>query len=268
MTPAAVRPALIRAFFASRRALDLLVIGLARGLLDGFWLGVLSDERLAAIDASYYEGRRQYLDRTYNTKGLWDWERECVEAHFAPGARVVVTGAGGGREVLALAGMGFEATGYECNATLRDFGNGLLAGTSARILPVERDVWPDTVQRFDCAVVGWGSYMLIPGRARRTAFLRAAVRSLAPGAPVLLSFFHREGSPLYFRAVAGVAAVLRLLSGAPTREPGDALAPTFVHYFTQRQIEDELAAAGFELVTYGTREYGHAVARVRSAGHG
>ena len=47
-----------------------------------------------------------YRDDAWNTQGLFDWERELVDAHFPKAARIAVLAAGGGREVLALRDLG------------------------------------------------------------------------------------------------------------------------------------------------------------------
>jgi hypothetical protein len=55
--------------------------------------------------------------------------------------------------------------------------------------------------------------------------------------------------------------VLRRLRRAERVEPGDVLVPNFTHWFTRREVEAELAAAGFSLVHFATSPYGHAVGR-------
>jgi hypothetical protein len=44
-------------------------------------------------------------------------------------------------------------------------------------------------------------------------------------------------------------------------EVGDSLVPNYVHYFTKAQLESEMTAAGFELVSFERVPYGHAVGR-------
>ena len=40
-----------------------------------------------------------------------------------------------------------------------------------------------------------------------------------------------------------------------------ALVPNFAHYFTEAELQAELAAGGFELEVYATAPVGHAIAR-------
>jgi len=239
---------------------------------DGVWLGLFDREKLAVLDAQFYAqatepvegGRAGYDAAEWNRQGLWEWEAAAVDAHFPPGGRVVVTGAGGGREVLGLLGLGFDAVGYEPNADLVAAGRRVLAqdGHGDRLRPMERDAWPADAGACDGVVVGWGSYTLIPGRANRVAFLRRLRGALEPGAPVLVSFFVR-GNEATSRRIAQVANVVRRLRRAEPVEVGDGLVPNFVHGFVEAELAAELAEAGFGLVHYAGAPYGHAVARAR-----
>lgn len=245
------------------------VVRLAKGVLDGFWLGVLGDAQLDAVDAHYYGKQPEYLDAGYTGSGLRPFEERAVDQYFGNCRTVVVTGAGGGREVLALLRRGIDAVGYECNAAFVAHGRDLLAGEGHpdRIRTCSRDLWPPAAGPCDGVVVGWGSYMLIRSRSRRVAFLRAARSQLPDGAPIMLSFFARTSDSMYLRSVRAVGTPLRRLRRHPPLELGDALAPNFVHYFDRNEISRELEAAGFELVHYGTTDYGVAVGIAAPATH-
>lgn len=239
---------------------------------DGVWLGLLDRDALAAVDERFYAqatepvdgGRLSYDAAAWNRQGLWEWEAAAVDAHFPPGGRVVVTGAGGGREVVGLLARGFDAVGYEPNADLVAAGRAVLAedADGDRLRPMERDVWPADAGACDAVVVGWGSYTLMPGRASRVAFLRGLRGAVEPGAPVLVSFFVR-GNEGTSRRIAQVANVVRRLRRAEPVEVGDGLVPNFVHGFSEAEIAEELAEAGFGVVHYADAPYGHAVARAR-----
>lgn len=248
-----------------RRALNAL-----NACFDGFWLGMLDRDDLDRLDEHFYGvghdemgGRAfSYRDDAHNRSGLQDWEQAAIERHFPAGGRVIVTGAGGGREVLALLERGFDAVGYEPNAALVTAGTGLLdeLGHPGRLRPCRRDAFPDSGERGDAVLVGWGSYMLIPGRERRVAFLRTARAALPAGAPLLCSFFVRRPDARYFAILAATANAVRRLRGRERVEVGDTLAENFVHRFTREEVERELARGGFRMVSYAARPYGHAVA--------
>lgn len=260
----------VRTYIAARKARDRLFRAL-NACFDGFWLGLLSREDLHALDETFYETRREsvdgrlytYLDEDYNSRGLAEWEEAVVEEHFSPGSRVIVTGAGGGREVLALLDRGFDAVGYEPNAGFVAAGGELLLrrGHGDRLRQSRRDAFPAEAGRCDAVIVGWGSYMLIAGRARRIEFLSQARSRLDEGDPILVSFFAIGRKPRYFELTAGIANVIRRLRRSEPVESGDTFVPNYAHYFTRDEIVDELRAGGFELVSFEAQPYAHAVGR-------
>jgi hypothetical protein len=240
-------------------------------VLDGVWLGAFDREGLAALDETHYArlidrargSAFSYSDETWNTSGLQPWEAVAVDGHFPPGGRVVVTGAGGGREVLALLERGFDAVGFEPQPDLVSAGRGILGrrGAGDRVHHAPRDAFPAQAGPADAVLVGWGSYMLMPGRARRIAFLGSARAHLPEGAPVILSFFVRSAAERDYDRLAAVANLVRRLRRAERVEVGDALRPNYVHLFTREEIAGELHEAGFTLVAYRAEPYGHAIAR-------
>jgi SAM-dependent methyltransferase len=245
--------ALARAAIASWRIPGFLYRA-GRALVNGIWLGLLSDAGLRALDERYYDGETTYRTDAWNERGLFDWERELVDEHFAAGGRIAVPACGGGREVLALLGAGYDATGYESHPGLAAYGNGFLAEREYpdRVRAVDRDSFPEAVGACDGVVVGWQAFSLLHGHERRVAFLAGARRSLAGDGPVLLSFFSRDGDSRELRWTAGIAGAIPRPGRWPPVELGDTLAPNRVHVFSRAEIEAELAAAGFALAEYRT----------------
>lgn len=246
-------------------ATNLVLHGL-RGLVEGFWLGVLSRDQWRRIDEEFYSTTAQYYDERYNGTGLFGWERAAVDKHFGGATKIVVTSAGAGREILALAAEGRRVIGYEPHRGLVEEGWRLIrsAGHDGKLLHQSpRDRWP-TGATGDAAIVGWGAYMLMAGRETRVRYLAGAAAALPPGAPVLLSFVVRPyGEHHRFATSAAVATFLRrfLKRDDLTISTGDALHPGLVHMFTRDQIANELAEGGFELVEFSTEPYGWAVGR-------
>lgn len=247
---------------------------LLQGVFVGVWLGVLDRAALAAVDAHYYARQREpvgdralpYGDPGHIFSGLFDWERAAVDAHFPAGGRVVVTGAGAGREVASLRDLGFEADGFEPNAAMRDAGARAFAaaGRPERIAACERDAFPATAAA-DAVVVGWTSISHMPTRAGRVAFLRGARAVLPPGGHMLVSYWNRPAQDRYMRVVWRVSSVVRRLLNREATEFGDVLAPLFVHCFDAAGIEAELRLAGFEPIVSAIEPYPHTVARVASS---
>jgi hypothetical protein len=238
---------------------------MGRGVFDGIWLGLLSREQLARIDHRYYDEAPEYLTESHNLRGLFGWERDAVERHFGGVRSIVVTSAGGGREMLALAKAGYQVAGYEPHLELTRFGNQLLAreGANARIHACARDVWPPAAEPADAVVVGWSGYMLTQGRAARVEFLRGAARHLPPGAPVLVSFFAAEYRDVRLRTAARLGTRLRRLRGREPVQLGDALLPNLVHFFSRDELAAEFADGGIDLIDFGDTDCGWAVGQTR-----
>ena len=264
-------PGLWRAFAPSRRGLGRTLKGV-QAVFDGLWLGALGPDDLAAIDARFYQSHGGdeplFAADGHNTGGLNDWEAEVADEYLPAGSRVVVTAAGGGREVLALAERGLTAAGFEPNPALVQAGRALLerrhSGGRASLDPCPRDVFPPAAGPCDAVVVGWGSYIHIQGRDARVALLRQARARLPAGAPLLVSFWERpRGQERYFRVVRACARPLRALRRLPPPELGDTMRQSYVHWFTRAEVEGELAEAGFEVVRYRSEPYAHAVAVAR-----
>ena len=116
--------------------------------------------------------------------------------------------------------------------------------------------------RFDAAVIGWGGYMHIQHAPRRVIFLRKLRELLPVGGPILISFFTRREQSKYFFIVYWVARVAKAISGSSLPvERGDNMDGSFDHHFTSDEIRAECKAAGFEVLVFHQRPYGHVVAR-------
>jgi hypothetical protein len=222
---------------------------LGRVAFVGFWLGVLDRRTLHVIDDLAYRRRPLYQNPEYNRRGLFEWEREAIESYFPDRGRLTVIGAGGGREVLALSAMGYDVAGVECNRVLIEAANRLLreAGSGSTVSWLPRDAAPRDRGHLDGAIVGWGAYTLMVGSQRRIRFLRGLAESLASGAPVLISFNTWDGRVRHVRWIHLVANTIRRILRREPVEPGDDLAPSFIHHFTAQQVERELSEGGYEL---------------------
>jgi SAM-dependent methyltransferase len=222
-----------------------------QGVYEGAWLGLLRRADLHLVDERFYDRNASYHDDAHNLRGLLPWETEALE-FFGGCRRLLLIGAGGGREVLALSRLGYEVEGYECNRALAAFADGFLPrhGSAARVHYLPRDQAPPAGEPFDGVILGWSSYTLIAGRAHRIDLLRRLLPLARPGGPILLSFFTRGGDTPRFRISSAVANAIRTVLRRERAEPGDALMPNFVHYFVSREIGTELREAGWEPVRF------------------
>jgi hypothetical protein len=235
---------------------------MTRDGLSALFLGLLSDEGLDRACSLAYEARSEFCDEKYTRSGLRAWEHDFVNHYLSPGMRVLVSSAGGGREVLALFRLGFEVCAFECNTKIAAWGNAFLdtEGVSVRILPAAAGECPSDLPRFDAVIIGWASYHHIRPAERRIRFLRSIRAHIGGGGPVLLSYLEQTG-PRSLRPSRWANRIRRLL-GRAMLEPGDIFGPPPMHLFTREEIEAELQQAGFRLHAYGKAGYPYAVAVV------
>jgi hypothetical protein len=232
-------------------------------MFKGFWLGILPKHVLHQVDEYYYDNVDMYHDEGYHLSGLLAWEQAAVDAYFQNCHTLMLLGAGGGRETIALAKQGFQVDGFECHPQLAKFAHQLLSQHhqgDSKICTLDRDACPPGDQLYDGIIVGWGAYMLVQGKPQRIHFLQQLRQKMPAKAPLLISFYHHPKTDRYFGLVHFVGSTIRKLLGRPSLDRGDDLAPEYVHYFNQAEIVEELKAGGFDLAFYGDRPYGHAVA--------
>lgn len=227
------------------------------------WLAVLRERDRQATTDLYYDSADPYQNDEYNRLGLQAWERSAVERWFPERGRILVAGAGGGREVYGLTRLGFTAEGFEPNQRLSEHASRWLEreGVAARVHAAGASGVPVAIQgHYDGVLIGWGAYNHITPRARRVEFLAELRGLLKPGSAVILSFHARPEEARHFRRVSRLAnLVRRLWPGAAPVEEGDWVWLAFEHYFTRYEVEAELAAAGFRMVHHSTVDYAHAV---------
>jgi hypothetical protein len=251
----------VRLYDSSRRAFDASV-NAARAVFVGTWLGLLDRRSLHAADALYYRRARLYHDAQYNLGGLSPWEADVVERHFQGCRSVIVSAAGGGREVIALERRGLKAFAFECNPELIAVANELLSreGLTGRVVLAPRDECPTAIPTCDGVIVGWTSYTLMQHRSIRVRFLRQLRAHVPVGAPLLLSFFMRRRATRHLRLVAATANVFRFINRRERAELGDDLVPNFAHHFSEDELASEADAGGFRLTEVSREGYPHAVA--------
>jgi hypothetical protein len=224
-------------------------------LHEGFWLGFLDADDLTTITLQSFQQSRMYNGPEHNLSGLFPWEREAIDRFFRPGSRILVPACGGGRELLALHHLGFQADGFECTPSLVETSRRLLQQleipSTVALCPANEV--PLALPMYDGILVGWGAYTHICGSTRRIAFLRKLRASLAPGNPLLVSFWIRQPSALDENRIFWLGKRIGFLLGRNTEpvELGDHVSDRgYYHRFVQEEIEAELHAAGFPVCHY------------------
>lgn len=241
------------------------LVRFAEAMHEGFWLGCLSADELNAVTAEHFDQSRYYASAEHNLSGFFEWEKPLVDGCFRRGSRILVAGAGAGREVLALRKAGFDAEGFECSLPLVRASEQIFSrlGESRYLTFCEPDSVPPGPPIYDGLVVGWGAYTHIPTKARRIAFLQALGRRALPHSPLLISFFARSSGSRDEVLVHRTARLARffLRGRKEPLELGDRISfARFVHRFSRNEAEAELKTAGFRVAQHGEEgDLGYAV---------
>jgi len=222
---------------------------------EGFWLGWLSPDDLNALTAGHFDQSQFFSSNVHNRSGFFEWEREMLDRFFTQGSRVLVAGAGGGREVLALRRSGFAAEGFDCNRVLVKASERLFdeLGESRHVIYCPPDTVPPGSPTFDALVVGWTVYTHIPTKQRRIRFLEALRKRALENAPLLISFFARVSSSRQDALSHRLARFWSFFSRArkDAVEIGDHINyARYTHSFTEQELSEELLAAGFRITHF------------------
>jgi SAM-dependent methyltransferase len=218
------------------------------------------DGTLEAYNDLTYGATRVYDASTpvFRTR-LFNWEAELVDRVFPkPPSRILVGGAGGGREAFELVARGYEVTAFEPSEVLA---RSMAEKAKERAAPVDvllgryedlprlRDFASrqpvDLTARphYAAALLGWSSFSHIRRREGRIATLQrfAAVTD----GPVIASFFLRPPSTR-----PRVHPLARLSIARGWRSEGDSFTPHigYFHLSSADELAHEVADAGLVLV--------------------
>jgi hypothetical protein len=236
-----------------------------------------SVERLAAD--LHYGASPRYTD--IRGHGFYPFEVRAVRDHFPPPpARILVPGAGGGREMIALLKLGYRVVGFDpVERYVQSTRAAIGAWSDAECSCATIQSWAQRPSgRYDAILCGWGVWAHVVARADRLAGLRA-FRATCPIGPVLLSFFRGDDvfeaqeraslEPLHPTPENRIARAIRRglrerVLRLPPLERGTGFhADFFFHQTTELELAEEAALAGYR-VEYFERDasrYPNAVLR-------
>jgi hypothetical protein len=214
-----------------------------------------SDEVLDRFNDLAYGGASSYQAQSTAFRSyLFPFEENVLAEFFPePPARILLGGAGGGREAFALAQRGYEVAAFEpAQALVEQLANTIGA------LPIEvrRAAYEDLdellpAETFDAGIFGWGSFSHLRSEQARLDALREYAR-LTPG-PVLVSFLDLRSEP-----TQRVTRIRRLLPRRSGRDPQDVFAMTIglYHPVDEEEVNDLARRAGMRVLhlNFDTRE--------------
>ncbi len=217
-----------------------------------------SEATLDEFNASAYGAAERYDPESPGyISTLYAWEEAIIEQFFPPSpARILVGGAGAGREALALAERGYDVLAFEPVATLAEALARQSLDASTRIAVYQgtyRDVanlkWvggDSSValdQKFHAGIVGWGSFSHLYTERDRVDALHSM--GVLTNGPILISFIATRPE----NSVA-VSRLRRWLVGRRVRHPADrfSISMGFLHPINEQELRELAAAAYLEVL--------------------
>lgn len=204
-------------------------------------------------------------------QGLFDWEIAAISADpFPPSGRVLLGGAGGGRELRALVERGYDVVAFEPSEPLAAGARRLAVNGASVVVTADYADLVNAVESksgplaaplanidIDGVILGWGSLSHVLSTEDRTKLFRA-IRTVAPRAPVLLSYLV-GGGPIRGRRLR----FRRLLSRMTSRTPDidDRFLPWagFFRTVSPTELEELASQNGYALVWSRRSPYSHAL---------
>ena len=202
-------------------------------------------------DTSYAHTAPQFTTDVYEW-ALESWEQEVVQRHSIASGRILVLGAGVGREAIALAKRGLSVVGLDVNGVALQVATktAQTSGVPAQFVQADFLHLPFTPAHFRYVIMSGIMYSSIPGRAQRQAWLANLLRHLAPEGLVILNFLIDHPPPSRIQRIGrAINRVLVALPGANRAyQPGDSCAQGhFLHAFQdESEIREELEEAGVQ----------------------
>lgn len=270
-----------RLVYGFSRALSSLDLG-QQIVRDELFFAFLPPEHRNAITFDAYSRSRPYTPGgEYFQEGFWAWEDALLEDPRVPRTgRVLLTAAGGGRELRVLLERGYEVFAFEPVSTLFEGARSVALGANATVVQASYD---DLVTRaagkpgpldglggrIDLCILGWGSFSHLTDLSAVVETLRA-LHTLAPNAPVVVSFSLRiKGTP----EVKGGARKLRKglrralgAVGAKAPPPGLRFATPygFFYEYSRDEFKGLCARAGYDFERFCETPHPHALLIPRS----
>ncbi|MGD0497251.1 MAG: hypothetical protein ABSC23_02340 [Bryobacteraceae bacterium] len=239
------------------------------------WAWTPGLEREAVTEIIYGRAKGYLPGGCVFEEGLFAWEQVAIrQPPFPQAGRILLGGAGGGRELAQLCRLGYEVVAFEPSEPLlegarqavsRYPGSAVVRASYADfVTAVEHQSGPLAPYilstAFDAVILGDGSFGYVVGEADRRRLLRA-IRALAPAAPVLFSFFLNDDpeSGWLDRLRPLIQGLFRLLGSPSARQRGDVFYAGFAHCLTPDELRAAAADSGYRVVFLRTSRPPHAM---------
>jgi len=156
----------------------------------------------------------------FQQDGLHRWEKEILDRYHINSGRMLVLGAGWGREAIAIAQRGVRVVGIEVNAIAARAARQRAKTMGVPVLFLQADLLklPANREWFDCVLLSQHMYSAIAGRSRRQTWLATLRRVLTPNGRVILSFLPER--PPASRLRTARRRMTMMLARLPGANPG------------------------------------------------
>lgn len=224
---------------------------------DGLLPALLAPTELSRLIRQHY--RKQYaagvaalMDEPLDRE-LEPWEREVADRYALAQGRLLVLGAGMGREAMALTRRGLSVVGLDTDGTALRMAveSARRLGVAIRFLQADFARLPFRQASFDYALLASTMYSAIPGRVERQRWLRDLSRILSPGGLAVLSVLTEREPRGRLKSLLDVLNrwVVMLPGTNPAYQPGDTCAGGhFLHAFqSQQELQAELEETGITI---------------------
>ena len=189
---------------------------------------------------------REYDDALAGS-ALLDVDLQFCQKHFSKPGRLIDLGCGTGRLLMPFAKLGFDCVGVDLSDAMLDVVREKAKKSQVRVELhkanlVDLDQFANGA--FDYAACLFSTLGMIREQANRRRFLAHVRRILQPGGVFVV---HAHNSQYRFGRGLGKRGV----------EPGDRTMPQHrggaeltIHHYSRREINSELAAAGFRVIEF------------------
>lgn len=223
-------------------------------LLTGILPALLSPKEMTELirthyDHSYHDVAAQGPETWYKWT-LESWETDVLAGHQMKTGTILVLGAGGGRESIALAQRGFSVVGLDINKNSLHIAARQAMAKHLRPLFAQADflALPIGPGRVDYVFMSGIMYSSIPGRPQRQAWLRSLRPCLKDQGLLSLNFLiAREIDSKTHRLIHRLNRWITTLPGTnQSYQLGDTCSQNhFLHAFVdEEEIRSELREAG------------------------
>ena len=180
---------IFRSYAHQRKTINRALLGIDALVGDCLYAMLKEDERDQIVRICYANTNHTVMKQA---PILADWEMDWFKNTLpSPPARVLVGGAGWGREVIALRSLGYNVIGFDPLFTPNDNrdGEGLMKGSYHDLIDAVLKDRPTRLEgiadeTFDAVILGWTSFSHVTSAVRRLQIIEATDR-LCPAGPIL-----------------------------------------------------------------------------------